>query len=113
MEAPRVYQRDLNDLNRGPEQEQNDALDLNDEEIEQEYIYQIPEGKALFPSQASLPLTCYRIDRKLGIFSTCMIIVNRMIGTGIFSTPSSILQATNSTGAALLFWVLGGVMSLW
>jgi hypothetical protein len=57
MEAPRVYQRDLNDLNRGPEQEQNDALDLNDEEIEQEYIYQIPEGKALLPSQASLPLT--------------------------------------------------------
>ncbi|OAL50310.1 amino acid transporter [Pyrenochaeta sp. DS3sAY3a] len=41
-----------------------------------------------------------------------MIIVNRMIGTGIFSTPSSILQATDSTGAALLFWVLGGVMSL-
>ncbi|KAF2746086.1 amino acid transporter [Sporormia fimetaria CBS 119925] len=42
-----------------------------------------------------------------------MIIVNRMIGTGIFSTPSSILQATNSTGVALLFWVLGGIMSLW
>lgn len=42
-----------------------------------------------------------------------MIIVNRMIGTGIFSTPSSVLQATDSTGAALLFWALGGLMTLW
>ncbi|KAI3322954.1 amino acid transporter [Xylariaceae sp. AK1471] len=50
-------------------------------------------------------------DRKLGYVSTALLIVNRMIGTGIFSTPSTIMQATNSVGAALLFWVLGGLMS--
>lgn len=52
-------------------------------------------------------------DRKLGITSTTLLIVNRMIGTGIFSTPSTIIQATNSVGASLLFWVLGGFMTLW
>ncbi|KAK4161326.1 amino acid transporter [Cladorrhinum sp. PSN259] len=36
-----------------------------------------------------------------------------MIGTGIFSTPSTIMQSTNSVGAALLFWALGGFMTLW
>lgn len=89
-----MYQRDLDDLDAGADHEGHVVHDENDEAIEEEYVYQIPE------------------DRKLGIFSTSMIIVNRMIGTGIFSTPSSILQATNSTGAALLFWVLGGLMSL-
>ena len=52
-------------------------------------------------------------DRKLGYFSTALLIVNRMVGTGIFSTPSTIMQATNSVGAALLFWVLGGIMCFW
>ncbi|KAK4444386.1 amino acid permease-domain-containing protein [Podospora aff. communis PSN243] len=52
-------------------------------------------------------------DRRLGVTSTALLIVNRMIGTGIFSTPSTIIQATNSVGAALLFWVLGGFMTLW
>lgn len=52
-------------------------------------------------------------DRKLGYFSTLLLIVNRMIGTGIFSTPSTIIQATDSVGATLLFWVLGGIMSFW
>ncbi|KAK4221728.1 amino acid permease-domain-containing protein [Podospora fimiseda] len=51
-------------------------------------------------------------DRKLGVTSTALLIVNRMIGTGIFSTPSTIMQSTNSVGAALLFWVLGGFMTL-
>ncbi|KAK4208435.1 amino acid permease-domain-containing protein [Rhypophila decipiens] len=52
-------------------------------------------------------------NRKLGVTSTTLLIVNRMIGTGIFSTPSTIMQATNSVGASLLFWVLGGFMTLW
>lgn len=52
-------------------------------------------------------------DRKLGYVSTALLIVNRMVGTGIFSTPSTIMQATNSVGAALLFWLLGGIMCFW
>ncbi|KAF2120982.1 amino acid permease-domain-containing protein [Lophiotrema nucula] len=95
MEEPTVYRRDLDKLDATAHDEDlNEARDESDEQIENEHTFRIPE------------------DRKLGIFSTSMIIVNRMIGTGIFSTPSSILQATNSTGAALLFWFLGGIMSL-
>lgn len=34
-----------------------------------------------------------------------------MVGTGIFSTPSSIITGVGSVGAALLLWILGFVIS--
>ena len=37
--------------------------------------------------------------------------VGRIIGTGIFSTPSSILGSVGSVGASFMIWVLGFVLS--
>ena len=37
--------------------------------------------------------------------------VGRIIGTGIFSTPSSILGSVGSVGASLMLWVLGFTLS--
>ncbi|KAL6306435.1 high affinity methionine permease [Sparassis latifolia] len=37
--------------------------------------------------------------------------IGRVIGTGIFSTPSSILNSVGSVGASLMLWVLGFVLS--
>ncbi|KAJ7080551.1 amino acid transporter, partial [Mycena epipterygia] len=51
------------------------------------------------------------MGRHLGIFSCTMLIVGRIIGTGIFSTPSSILGSVGSVGASLMLWVLGFVLS--
>ncbi|KAK3332513.1 hypothetical protein B0T19DRAFT_105216 [Cercophora scortea] len=53
----------------------------------------------------------YPEDRKLGTWSTAFLIINRVVGAGIYSTPSSIIRYTNSVGATLLFWVLGGIMT--
>lgn len=50
-------------------------------------------------------------DRKLGVFSTTLLIINRVVGTGIYSTPSAIITNTDNIGATLLFWVLGGMMT--
>ncbi|TLD33655.1 hypothetical protein PspLS_00386 [Pyricularia sp. CBS 133598] len=50
-------------------------------------------------------------DRKLGVFSTTLLIINRVVGTGIYSTPSAIITNTDNVGATLLFWVLGGMMT--
>ncbi|KAF7530867.1 hypothetical protein G7054_g9430 [Neopestalotiopsis clavispora] len=38
--------------------------------------------------------------------------ISMMIGTGIYSTPSSILKGTGSVGLSMIYWVLGGIISL-
>lgn len=53
----------------------------------------------------------YPEDRKLGTWSTAFLIINRVVGAGIFSTPAEIIRLTDNVGATLLFWVLGGVMT--
>ncbi|KAK4172576.1 putative permease [Triangularia setosa] len=55
----------------------------------------------------------YPEERKLGTWSTAFLIINRVVGAGIFSTPSSIILSINSVGMTLLFWVLGGIMTFW
>ncbi|KAL5045548.1 amino acid permease-domain-containing protein [Aspergillus fruticulosus] len=47
------------------------------------------------------------LGRHLGVFSTILLIVGQIIGTGIFSTPSSITSSASSVGAALLLWIIG------
>ncbi|KAF2754184.1 LAT family L-amino acid transporter [Pseudovirgaria hyperparasitica] len=37
--------------------------------------------------------------------------ISQMIGTGIFSTPGSILAGLGSVGLSLLYWVIGGIIS--
>jgi amino acid transporter len=38
--------------------------------------------------------------------------VNHMVGTGIFSTPATILRLTGSIGLALMFWVIGFILAI-
>ncbi|KAL9093855.1 MAG: hypothetical protein Q9165_003778 [Trypethelium subeluteriae] len=51
------------------------------------------------------------LGRHLGLVSTTFLIIGRIIGTGIFSTPSSIVESVGSVGAAMMMWVLGLAMS--
>lgn len=45
--------------------------------------------------------------RQIGIVSATFLIVNRVIGTGIFATPGSILALSGSVGLSLFMWVAG------
>ncbi|VUC30570.1 unnamed protein product [Clonostachys rosea] len=38
--------------------------------------------------------------------------VNHMVGTGIFSTPATILRLTGSVGLALVYWVIGFLLAV-
>ncbi|KAI0129788.1 amino acid/polyamine transporter I [Xylariales sp. AK1849] len=53
----------------------------------------------------------YDESRKIGITGAVFLILNKMIGTGIFSTPSGIFAATGSVGVSLFLWVIGGVLT--
>jgi hypothetical protein len=46
-------------------------------------------------------------SQKIGVAGAVFLILNKMIGTGIFSTPSSIFAATGSVGISLLMWAVG------
>lgn len=48
---------------------------------------------------------------EIGIISAIFLIFNRMVGTGIFATPSTIFKMTGSVGGALFIWVAGAVIA--
>ncbi|CAG8920723.1 unnamed protein product [Penicillium salamii] len=50
--------------------------------------------------------------RQIGIFSASFLIFNRVIGTGIFATPSTILALSGSVGLSLFMWVIGTIIAL-
>ncbi|KAL4973935.1 amino acid/polyamine transporter I [Aspergillus desertorum] len=45
--------------------------------------------------------------RQIGVVSASFLIFNRVIGTGIFATPSTILSLSGSVGLSLFMWVAG------
>ncbi|KAH8834803.1 high affinity methionine permease [Flagelloscypha sp. PMI_526] len=46
--------------------------------------------------------------RQIGPFSATFVIFNRIVGAGIFATPSTILRFSGSVGLSLLIWIIGG-----
>ncbi|KAK3177785.1 hypothetical protein K4F52_009483 [Lecanicillium sp. MT-2017a] len=46
---------------------------------------------------------------RLGYFDVICLVLNRMIGTGIFESPQRVIRGTRSTGVSLLLW-FGGVI---
>ncbi|KAK9361282.1 amino acid permease-domain-containing protein [Lipomyces starkeyi] len=70
----------------------------------------LPDDEELDEALAGLPMRPQ--SRKLGAMSAVFLILNKMIGTGIFSTPSGVFLASGSVGMSILLWILGGVLSL-
>ncbi|KAL2212999.1 amino acid transporter [Sarocladium strictum] len=53
----------------------------------------------------------YTEDRKIGVTGAVFLILNKMIGTGIFSTPSGVFAATGSVGVSFMLWLVGGILT--
>ncbi|KAH7180132.1 methionine permease [Fusarium oxysporum] len=50
-------------------------------------------------------------DRTIGTFGAISLVVNKIVGAGIFSTPSTILKLSGSVGMALVAWLIGAIIS--
>ncbi|KAK8846883.1 hypothetical protein IAR55_005973 [Kwoniella newhampshirensis] len=48
---------------------------------------------------------------EVSYFTVIFLTVNMMIGTGIFSTPASMLRNCGSVGLALFYWVIGYILT--
>ncbi|KAJ7753448.1 amino acid/polyamine transporter I [Mycena metata] len=55
--------------------------------------------------------TVSALGRHVGWFSVLFLNINNIIGTGVFSTPGSLLKGLGSPGLVLVFWLIGIVIS--
>jgi amino acid transporter len=51
------------------------------------------------------------LGRNLGWSSAYILIISRVIGSGIFATPGAIVSSVGSIGLSLLLWVAGAIIS--
>ncbi|CAM9010765.1 unnamed protein product [Wickerhamomyces anomalus] len=65
------------------------------------------------PSEQSrlLPNLNHHHEPHLGVFACMSLIINKMIGTGIFSTPALIFYLCGNIGTSLILWVIGGIVT--
>jgi amino acid permease len=49
--------------------------------------------------------------RNLGWSSAYILIMSRVIGSGIFATPGAIVQSVGSVGITLMLWIAGALIS--
>lgn len=51
------------------------------------------------------------LGRNLGWSSAYILIISRVIGSGIFATPGAIVRSVGSVGITLLLWIAGAAIS--
>uniref|UniRef100_A0A0N5ALR5 Y+L amino acid transporter 2 n=1 Tax=Syphacia muris TaxID=451379 RepID=A0A0N5ALR5_9BILA len=51
-------------------------------------------------------------DNKMGLLSCTSYVISNIIGSGIFITPSGVLQEVNSVGLSIIIWIGCGIISL-
>jgi len=49
------------------------------------------------------------IQRPMGILDVASVILNKMVGTGIFTVPGQVLVSTGSKRISLVLWAVGGL----
>ncbi|KAM0346274.1 hypothetical protein ACHAPU_005701 [Fusarium lateritium] len=70
-------------------------------------------AKAMYQEAVGAPVESNSpLGYHVGWLTIIFLNVNQMIGTGIFSTPGSILNSTGSIGLALIYWFIGFIMAI-
>lgn len=61
---------------------------------------------------ASIRTQGTRLERRdLNMFDVAALIINKMIGTGIFTTPGLVLSLTGNKKVSIVMWLCGGIWS--
>ena len=105
MAADREENRPL--LARSPSPVDNSKI-LNSSD--EESYGTIAEGTTRSIEDDILPETS-TLGRTIGWPSAYIIVISRVIGSGIFATPGVIVKSVGSVGLSLSLWVLGAVIA--
>ena len=85
--------------------------DSSSEDSEQEVILKETKGPEEESGEGN-PAKPVELKKELSLFSTVSLVVGRIIGSGIFITPSRVLRYSGSFGLALILWTMGGLLSV-
>nr|UJH94491.1 Mup1.1 [Starmerella bombicola] len=69
-------------------------------------------GSGVDVERGSISSAAKAAHSNLGVVSAIFLIINRLIGTGIFATPGTIFTQAGSPGLALILWFVGTLISL-
>ncbi|KAK6463754.1 high affinity methionine permease [Scheffersomyces coipomensis] len=75
----------------------------------------IPSDSASFSSDSEKDVVVVQIDKntkQIGIVSATFLMINRMLGAGVFATGSTIFSLSGSVGTALMMWFAGTIIAL-
>jgi hypothetical protein len=79
----------------------NSTLDL--EEEDRRYLEALQDRNYVATKTTRHPL---------GLFSVVAFILQQMLGSGIFRTTWTVMQATGSVGLTLIFWFIGALTAI-
>ncbi|GAB7324404.1 hypothetical protein MBLNU13_g08342t1 [Cladosporium sp. NU13] len=69
-------------------------------------------GEPTYQEASGAPVEAHSpLPARVKWFTIIFLNIGQMIGTGVFSTPGSILVGTGSVGLSLMYWVIGFVVS--
>lgn len=80
----------------------------SESDAQRQLLHSIENSRSI--EATTLPETSV-LGRNLSWTSAYIIVISRVIGTGIFSTPGAVFASAGSVGLALLLWVLGAVLA--
>ena len=70
-----------------------------------------PGGTTPKPQSARADAS-HDLRRVLGLWDATCVVIGAIVGVGIFFTPRDVARVAGSTPAAMLAWVVGGVVAL-
>lgn len=76
------------------------------------FLFGSADKKISFVVDGSTAERCAEHRKQIGVFSASFLIFNRIIGTGIFATPSMVLSLTGSVAMSLMIWVIGTLIAM-
>lgn len=88
-----------------PQQPLQPAEDNSSIDSDRQVLVNVPPGDSIVYDAPSEGF-------RLGYIDVACLVLNRMIGTGIFLSPKTVLLGTRSVGVSLVFWGVGAIYAL-
>ena len=109
-----IFQQDNEKVSNSPSLT-NGQSDTEGESNVEDDVQLLPSDSSQLKGTAALPVSDksdVKLQKELTVFNSIAIVVGEIIGSGIFISSTQVLQYSGSFGLTLIFWTLGGLISM-